>query len=151
MHRATIKEMYFFKNKPIEFIKYAAQYLKMEKLLNQGYLYKEGDVLDRVFFIVKGTICLSIGKGKFYRELKELNKSKLNNNINYYYILIYFLTLDEHFGENDYTLNGLKLSKVSKNQEVTPYEIAYDIKIKSRKCQLLAIEHKVSKLIKKIN
>ena len=47
MHRATIKEMYFFKNKPLDFIKYAAQYLKMEKLLNQGYLYKENDVLDR--------------------------------------------------------------------------------------------------------
>ena len=27
---------------------------------------------------------------------------------------------------------------------IPPYELAYDIKIKSRKCQLLAMEHKVN-------
>jgi len=38
----------------------------------------------------------------------------------------------------------LKLSKIHKPKN--PYELAYDIKIKSRRCQLLAIEHKVNYL-----
>jgi len=57
MHRATIKEMIFFKNKPIEFIKYAAQYLKMEKLMPQGYFYKENDSLDKSNINIKYNNC----------------------------------------------------------------------------------------------
>lgn len=91
MHDKAIKNLYFFKNQPRDFFAYAAHLLKPVKFSQNDYLYKIGDILDEMYFIIKGTIIFVLSPKYGEKEIKEIRKNNnfgeiemcLNQNIRY--------------------------------------------------------------------
>jgi CRP-like cAMP-binding protein len=74
MHDNIIHKIYFFKDQPKDFIAYLTPLLKSIKFSQNDYLYKCNDVIDEMYFILKGTIILCLSKDYNEKELKEIKK-----------------------------------------------------------------------------
>lgn len=74
MHDSVIQKMYFFKDQPSDFIAYVAPLLKPVKFSQNDFLYKEGDMIDEMYFVSKGTISFCLGKAYLDKEVKEIKK-----------------------------------------------------------------------------
>ena len=74
MHDNIIHKIYFFKYQPNDFIAYLTPLLKSIKFSQNDYLYKCNDVIDEMYFILKGTIILCLSKDYKEKELKEIKK-----------------------------------------------------------------------------
>jgi CRP-like cAMP-binding protein len=74
MHDSVIQKMYFFKDQPSDFIAYVAPLLKPVKFSQNDYLYKEGDMIDEMYFVSKGTISFCLGRAYLDKEVKEIKK-----------------------------------------------------------------------------
>ena len=74
MHDSVIQKIYFFKNQQNDFIAYVTPLLKSVKFSQNDYLYKCNDIIDEMYFIIKGTIILCLGKEYKEKELKEIKK-----------------------------------------------------------------------------
>ena len=91
MHDKAIKNLYFFKNQPRDFFAYAAHLLKPVKFSQNDYLYKIGDILDEMYFIIQGTIIFVLSPKYGEKAIKEIRKNNnfgeiemcLNQNIRY--------------------------------------------------------------------
>jgi len=77
MHDKIIKQLYFFRDQPADFIAYVAPLLKPVKFSQNDFLYKIGDMIDEMYFVAKGTISFCLGKDYDEKEIKEIKK---NNN-----------------------------------------------------------------------
>ena len=66
--------MYFFKDQPSDFIAYVAPLLKPVKFSQNDFLYKEGDLIDEMYFISKGTISFCFDSRYLEKEIKEVKK-----------------------------------------------------------------------------
>ena len=74
MHDSVIQKIYFFKNQQNDFIAYVTPLLKSVKFSQNDYLYKCNDIIDEMYFIIKGTIILCLSKEYKEKELKEIKK-----------------------------------------------------------------------------
>jgi len=77
MHDKVVQSLYFFKEQPSDFFAYVAPLLKPVKFSQNDFLYKEEDIIDEMYFVIKGTIIFCLDKKYGEKEIKEIKK---NNN-----------------------------------------------------------------------
>ena len=54
MHQELVRTVKFFRHKPPHFIAFLAPLLKPVKVEKGQYVYKEGDPIDEIYFLVSG-------------------------------------------------------------------------------------------------
>lgn len=54
MHQEIIKQVKFFKKRQPHFIAFVGPMLKKIKVEREQYIYKEGDPIDEIYFLVSG-------------------------------------------------------------------------------------------------
>ena len=58
MHQEMITRIPFFQNKPAQFIAFIGPLLKPMKIFEGEYIYTEGDPIENIYFLVKGSAAL---------------------------------------------------------------------------------------------
>ena len=81
MHDKAIQNLNFFKDQPSDFFAYVAHLLKPVKFSQNDYLYKVEDMIDEMYFVIKGTIIFVLEPKYNEREIKDIGKSILFFNI----------------------------------------------------------------------
>jgi hypothetical protein len=56
IHKSIINKFKFFKDKPKDFLAFLGPRLKPVKFLEGEYIYKEGDSIEEIYFLIKGKI-----------------------------------------------------------------------------------------------
>lgn len=54
MHREIVKKIYFFQDKPPHFIAFIGPLLKPIHIEEGGYIYRDKDPIEEIFFLIKG-------------------------------------------------------------------------------------------------
>ena len=62
---------------PSDFFAYVAHLLKPVKFSQNDYLYKVEDMIDEMYFVIKGTIIFVLEPKYNEREIKDIGKSIL--------------------------------------------------------------------------
>ncbi len=97
MYQATVAENRFFNNQPDDFTLYVLQLLKSHKVYKGDILISVGDIVEEMYFVLKGSLTLNLGLHNSNKEICQIRKKN------------YFGDLLMHIGQKSpYELKGKK-------------------------------------------
>ena len=91
MHSNLVKSIKFFQHKQPHFIAFVVPMLRPMKVESGSYIYKEGDPIDEIYFLVSGqagyalsnfgnSVYLIIDQGYYFGEIDFIAQSELSDN-----------------------------------------------------------------------